>query len=154
MTSISAGSGAAREQGRSVVHKAVVVAALGAVLWSGAAEAAGNLTARANRLPPLVFDKELKPSVTTFELTTGTYYRLTVESKAGDEWQFAAPELFANSFVDQISIRDIEIHGVGSFGWIEFDADGAANIFFMPIRPGEYAFGVRGRTPVGKFVVK
>jgi len=134
--------------------KGIVAAALCAVLCAGSAEAAGNLTARATRLPPLVFDKELKPSVQSYELTTGTYYRLTVESKAGDEWQFAAPELFANSYVDQIAIRDIEIHGARSFGWIEFDADGAVNIYFIPIRPGEYGFGVRGRAPVGKFVVK
>jgi len=127
---------------------------LGFVLAGSAAEAAGNLATRATRLPPLVFDKELNPSVKSFELVTGTYYRLTIESKAGDEWQFAAPELFANSWVDQISIRDIEIHGVKTFGWIEFDADGAANVFFIPIRPGEYTFGVRGRQPVGKFVVK
>lgn len=116
--------------------------------------AAGNLTARATRLPPLVFDKELNPSVKSYELTTGTYYRLTVDSKAGDEWQFAAPDLFANSFIDQISIKDIEIHGARSLGWIEFDADGPVNIYFVPIRPGEYDFGVRGRTPAGKFVVK
>jgi hypothetical protein len=134
--------------------KGIVAAALCAVLCAGSAEAAGNLTARATRLPPLVFDKELKPSIQSYELTTGTYYRLTVESKAGDEWQFAAPELFANSFVDQIAIRDIEIHGARSLGWIEFDADGAVNIFFIPIRPGEYGFGVKGREAAGKFVVK
>lgn len=129
--------------------------ALGAgLLAADHALAAGNLTARATRLPPLVFDKELKPSVNSYELTTGTFYRLTVESKAGDEWQFAAPDLFANSFVDQISIKDIEIHGARSFGWIEFDDDGAANIYFIPVRPGEYDFGVRGRTPAGKFIVK
>lgn len=116
--------------------------------------AAGNLTARATRLPPLVFDKELNPSVESYELTTGTFYRLTVESKAGDEWQFSAPGLFANSFIDQISIKDIEIHGARSLGWIEFDDDGVAQIYFIPIRPGEYDFGVLGRTPAGKFVVK
>lgn len=132
----------------------VATAALGAVLLATAAEAAGNLTQRATRLPPLVFDKELSPSVKSYELTTGTYYRLTVESKAGDEWQFVAPELFANAFIDQISIKDIEIHGARNIGWIEFDADGAVNIYFIPIRPGEFDFGVRGRTPVGKFVVK
>ncbi len=153
MGSISAASGTARHEGAPMI-KGIVAAAVGAVVWAGSAEAAGNLTARATRLPPLVFDKEFKPSVQSYELTTGTYYRLTVESKAGDEWQFTAPELFANSYVEQISIRDIEIHGARSFGWIEFDADGAVNIFFIPIRPGEYGFGVRGREPVGKFVVK
>jgi hypothetical protein len=153
MRPISAASGAARQEGGAMI-RGIVAAALGAVIWAGSAEAAGNLTARATRLPPLVFDKELKPSIQSYELTTGTYYRLTVESKVGDEWQFAAPELFANSFVDQIAIRDIEIHGARSLGWIEFDADGAVNIFFIPIRPGEYGFGVKGREAAGKFVVK
>ncbi len=132
----------------------LAAATLAASLLATTAEAAGNLATRATRLPQLVFDKELKPSVRSIELETGKYYRLTIESKVGDEWQFAAPDLFANSWVDQIAIRDIEIHGVGSFGWIEFDADGSVNIFFIPIRPGEYPFGVRGHQPAGTFVVK
>lgn len=134
--------------------KGIVAAALGAVLWAGSAEAAGNLAARATRLPPLVIDKELNFSVKSYELTTGTYYRWTVESKAGDEFRLVAPDLFENSWVDQVSIRGIEVHGPSTIRGIEFDEDGAVSIYFIPIRPGEYGFGVRGREPAGKFVVK
>lgn len=134
--------------------RALVAALATLALVSTTAQAAGNLTARATRLPPLVIDKELGFSVKSYELATGTYYRWTVESKAGDEFQLVAPGLFENSWIDQISIGGIEIHGVPHVRGIEFDEDGTVSIYFIPIRPGEYGFGVKGRQPAGKFVVK
>lgn len=134
--------------------KRIAMAALGAALLAGSAEAAGNLTQRATRLPQLVIDKELNFSIKSYEVTTGTYYRWTIESKAGDEFMLVAPELFQNSWIDQVSIGGIEVHGAPTIRGIEFDEDGTVSIYFIPIRPGEYGFGVRGRQPAGKFVVK
>jgi hypothetical protein len=123
-------------------------------LGVGTGEAAGNLTARATRLPTLVVDKELNLSVKSYELSTGTYYRWTIESKAGDEVKIVAPGLFANSWIDQVAIKGIEVHGPATLQGIEFDEDGQASIYLIPIRPGEYPFGVEGRPPAGKLVVK
>lgn len=146
--------------GRSKDHatsKGLALAAALALVGSWAstdAEAAGNLTQRATRLPPLVIDKELGLSVKSYELTTGTYYRWTIESKAGDEFRVVAPDLFANAWLEQVSINDIEVHLLGAISGIEFDDDGKAELFFIPIRPGEYAFGINGRPLAGKFVVR
>lgn len=129
--------------------------ALGAgLLAADVALAAGNLTARATRLPTLVIDKDLNLSVKSYELSTGTYYRWTIESKAGDEFKIVAPGLFANSWIAQVSIKGIEVHGPATLQGIEFDEDGQASIYLIPIRPGEYAFGVEGRPLAGKLVVK
>lgn len=120
--------------------------------------AEGNLASRATRLDPLVLGADLSFSVKEFRLETGKYYRWRIESKGGEEFLVQSPGLFRNSWVNQVVIDDIEVKPVGGgiYG-IEFDDEGVADIWFVPIRPGEYdyyATGFESRGMIGKFIVK
>ena len=120
--------------------------------------AEGNLASRATRLDPLVLGADLSFSVKEFRLETGKYYRWRIESTGGEEFLVQSPGLFRNSWVNQIVINDIEVKPVGGgiYG-IEFDDEGVADVWFVPIRPGEYdyyATGFESRGMIGKFIVK
>lgn len=122
----------------------------------GSAYAAGNLATRPTRLE-LAIDKDLQFSKKEFQLETGKYYRLTIDSKAGDEVMFVAPDLFRNAWISQIVIAGIEVHPMGGIEGIEFDEDGKVDLYFVPIRPGDFTFALKGheaRGAVGKFVVR
>ncbi len=132
--------------------------ALAASLATLPALAEGNLASRATRLDPLVLGADLSFSVKEFRLETGKYYRWRIESKGGEEFLVQSPGLFRNSWVNQVVIDDIEVKPVGGgiYG-IEFDDEGVADIWFVPIRPGEYdyyATGFESRGMIGKFIVK
>ena len=54
-------------------------------------------------------------------------------------------------------IDDLEVHMSGGIYGVEFDDEGTIDIWFVPIRPGEYEYYARGyreRGMMGKFVVK
>jgi hypothetical protein len=128
-----------------------------ALLAAGPAGAEGNLASKPTKLAPLVMNKDLSMSVKQYELTTGKYYRWQVESKGGEEFQLRAPDLFRNSWVDQIVTNGIEVKPMGGVYGIEFDDPGATEIWFVPIRPGDYEFyvaGQRERGMLGKFIVR
>lgn len=134
------------------------IAAVFAVLGlTGQAQAEGNLASNATRLPDLMIDSEaLTFSETTFELETGKYYRLRIVHDGGEELAVMAPELFRNSWINQVVINDLEITPYGLYS-VEFDDEGTVDVWFVPIRPGEYKFwadGYEQRGLSGKFVVK
>lgn len=108
-----------------------------------AALAEGNLAKRATRLVPLQLDAAQGFSQTNYELETGTYYRWRVISDGREEYKLLAPELFRNSWIDQVSIDDKEVKPTGLYA-VEFDSDGKMDIWFLPIRPGKYRFYVEG----------
>ena len=56
---------------------------------------------------------------------------------------FQSHDLFRNSWISQIIVNEIEMHSAYPYG-IEFDDEGVADIWFVPIRPGRYEFGVKG----------
>lgn len=119
--------------------------------------AEGNLASRATRLPDMVIDSaELSLSVTQFELGTGKYYRWRIVHDGGEEFQIVAPDLFRNSWIDQVVIEDLEVQPMGLYA-IEFDDEGTIDIWFVPIRPGNYEFwidGYQNRGLAGTFVVR
>lgn len=139
---------------RSYVAAATLALAIAA---PGAAMAEGNLASNATRLPDMSIDtKTLAFSETTFELETGKYYRWRIVHDGGEELSIVAPELFRNSWLNQIVINDLEVK-TSSLYSVEFDDEGTIDIWFVPIRPGEYTFGAPGyesRGMVGKFIVK
>ena len=66
-----------------------------------------------------------------------------------------APELFRNSWINQVIVNDLEITPYGLYS-VEFDDEGTIDIWFVPIRPGEYQFwadGYEDRGLSGTFVV-
>lgn len=117
----------------------------------------GNLATRATRLPDMLIDSaELTLSVSRFEVETGKYYRWRIVHDGGEEFQILAPDLFRNSWLDQVVIEDLEVH-TNSIYAIEFDDEGTIDIWFVPIRPGNFDFwvsGYRDRGLAGTFVVR
>lgn len=119
--------------------------------------AEGNLASRATRLPDMEIDsRALSLSQTNFELETGTYYRWRIVHDGGEEFQILAPDLFRNSWINQVVIADLEVKPLGLHS-IEFDDEGTIDIWFVPIRPGNYDFWIAGyesRGLAGTFVVR
>ena len=131
---------------------ALVLAVTGAF-----AHAEGNLASNATRLPDMEIDSaELTLSVNEFELETGQYYRWSIVHDGGEEFQIVAPDLFRNSWINQVVINDLEVQPYGLYA-IEFDDEGRIDIWFVPIRPGNYDFWIAGyqeRGLAGTFIVR
>jgi hypothetical protein len=140
-----------------MTRQLAVAMALGSALHCAAASAEGNLAADATRLPDLTLDSAaLSMSWTETELETGKYYRWRIVHDGGEEFQIVAPDLFRNSWINQVVIEDLEVKPFGLHS-VEFDDEGTIDIWFVPIRPGNYAFGVAGfesRGMAGTFVVR
>lgn len=137
--------------------RTLAVLALATGLGASAVQAEGNLASNATRLPALEIDSaELSFSETEYQLETGKYYRWSIVHDGGEEMAVVAPELFRNSWINQVIINDLEITPYGLHS-VEFDDEGTIDIWFVPVRPGEYKFwadGYEGRGLLGKFVVR
>ena len=105
------------------------------------AEAKGKITKRAERLEEIKIDGADGFSVTEIELETGKFYRLRITSDGKDEYFFAATDFFNSVWFDQIVINDLEIKPSGIYG-LEFDDSGSIDLFFVPIRTGEFEFSI------------
>jgi len=132
--------------------------ALAATLALGApmARAEGNLAANGTDLKLEINTEDLTFSQNTWELETGKYYRIDITSDGNEEIAVVAPELWRNSWINQIVVNDLEVKSYGLYS-VEFDDAGTFNISFVPIRPGEYDIYVPGyenRGLKGKFIVK
>jgi hypothetical protein len=112
-----------------------------AVLLPRIALAKGNIASSPVRLPELRIDTvHLKYSQTSYALETGKYYFWTVSCDGEEEdVGFAAPELFANSWINQIVADDLDIH-TSTFSEIVFDDAASFQIQFVPLRPGRFDF--------------
>ncbi|APE31130.1 hypothetical protein BOX17_09290 [Halomonas aestuarii] len=120
------------------------------------ASAEGDPTRRADRLEPLVLDAVSGFSVTRYEVETGVYYRWRIASDGLEEYKLLAPELFKESWIDQVVIEEKEVKPFGLHA-VEFDDEGEIDIWFIPQRPGEYSYYVEGLETQGfsgVFVVK
>lgn len=126
-------------------------------LYASPVVAAGNLAARAERLPELKIDGAKGFSVTQYEIETGKFYRWRIVSDGRDEYKLRAPELMRNAWVEQVSIDDKEVKPMGGLYAVEFDDEGEIDVYFLPIRPGTYEYYVEGMKAdgmLGTFVVK
>lgn len=137
-----------------------ILIAFACIFWLGSTSsslAEGNLASRATRLPEMLIDSaELTLSETEFALETGKYYRWRITHDGGEEFQILAPDLFRNSWINQVVINDLEVQPNGLYA-IEFDDKGTIDVWFVPIRPGNFDFWIRGyrnRGLAGKFVVR
>ena len=123
---------------------------------SGPLFAEGNLASAPERLEPLVLDGEAwSMAPLTYTLETGKYYRWEIRSDGLEEFAVLAPELWRNSWIDQVVINNLEVKPMGLYS-VEFDDEGTIEIWFVPIRPGQYDFWVDGfevRGMLGHFEV-
>ena len=130
-------------------------AMLAAVTVAGPGLAEGNLASKPVDLADLDLTGALTMSQTEYLLETGIFYRLKISSDGMEEFAWMAPELFRNVWLDQVVVDDKEVKGSGIYS-LEFDAEGAFLITFVPIRPGRYEFWVDGyedRGMRGAFVI-
>jgi uncharacterized cupredoxin-like copper-binding protein len=136
---------------RAAAHLAALFLFCGAV--PGGAE--GNLASRPTDLPELLLKGDLTMSQTEYMLETGKFYRIHISSDGVEEFAWMSPELFRNSWVDQIVVNDLEVKTFGIYS-LEFDDEGTFVLTFVPIRPGRYDFWVDGyeeRGMKGAFMV-
>lgn len=133
----------------------IAAAALALMASSFPLLAEGNLASKPVDLPDLLLGGDLSMSQTEYVLETGQYYRINITSDGQEEFAWMAPELFRNSWVNQIVVNDLEVKAYGVYS-LEFDAEGTFELTFVPIRPGRYDFwvdGYEGRGMLGAFVV-
>lgn len=99
-------------------------------------------------------------SANTFELVTGDYYRLTINSDGGAEVLFTSPELFQNVWMNQIVAAGVEVKlwgAAAAVAGIEVGEGGPMTvaITFVPVRPGEYPFWIDEEAGIGgTFIVR
>jgi len=125
-------------------------------LQAGSALAEGNLAAAPDTLEPLMLNgAEWSMAPLEYTLETGKYYHLAITSDGLEEFAVMAPELWRNSWINQVVINDLEVTPMGLYS-VEFDDEGTIDIWFVPIRPGQYDFwvdGFEGRGMAGHFMV-
>jgi hypothetical protein len=134
-----------------------LAAAAALALAPATAIAEGNLAAEPTTLELFIDGRNLTFSNTEYQIETGKYYRWEMTSDGIEEVMIRAPDLFRNSWINQIIINDLEVHTSGAIYGIEFDDEGTVVLFFVPIRPGNYEFFVPGfeeRGLSGTFVVR
>ncbi len=119
--------------------------------------AAGNLASLPTELDLHVDGAALTFSQTEFELETGKYYKLVLSSDGLEQVDLKAPDLWENSWINQVEINDVDVYLKDSNFHIGFDNEGEAAIFFVPLRPGNYqlyADGFQERGLVATFIVR
>ncbi len=111
-----------------------------------AAIAEGFLVQRTERLPDLELGLGAAGygvSDHKYELVTGKGYRLWLKSTGAKECAFTAPEFFQNVWFRKIEINKVEMK-VQAVYEIEFEREGSAELFFTPIKPGNYEWVCEG----------
>lgn len=140
----------------SVRNSLAALSIVGLLLSGSPVLAAGNLAANGVKLELKIDTKNLKFSQNEFDLETGKYYRMDISVEDADDTAFMAPELWRNSWINQIVVNDLELKTQNPYS-LEWDDAGTFNVSFVPIRPGEYDFWIAGyedKGLKGKFVVK
>ncbi|MBS9478037.1 copper-binding protein [Ancylobacter radicis] len=139
------------------MHLAATLAATLAL--TGAAYAKGDLTLKPVELPELTVgtgNAGFGVSQTTYELETGKAYTLTVKSTGKKECAWQAPGLFQSIYLRKVEAGGMEIKAM-TLTELEFEEEGEAEMFFVPIKPGTFAWfckGMEERGMKGEFIVK
>lgn len=107
-------------------------------VWAG-----DDPTRRAERLEVLLLDAAKGFSVKEYIVQSGVYYRWRIESDGLEEYKLVAPDLFNESWIDQVVVEGLEVKPLGLRA-VEFDDAGVMDIWFVPVRPGIYEFAVEG----------
>jgi hypothetical protein len=123
------------------------------------ARAEGDLALRPERLPDMVLglgEAGFGVSQKDFTLSTGKAYRLKIRSTGEKECAWQAPQFTNFIWLRKVEVNKVEIKASHVYE-IEMEREGEAEIFFVPIRPGEYAWGCKGlesKGMAGRFIVK
>lgn len=115
-------------------------------MLSGTVIAQGDLTRKPIKLPDLVLGDEddfFSVSEKTYNLETGKAYKLKIVSSGMTEYALQAPEFFASIFLRKVEAGGMEIKAV-SLTELEFEQEGEAEIYFVPIKTGSFEFYMDG----------
>lgn len=140
------------------MFKKLVLAALTLTI-TATAQAEGFLVGRPARAPDLVIGLgdagfEWKQEAFTFE--TGKGYRMWIKSTGKKECAFEAREFFEHIWFRKMEINKVEVK-LATLHQLEFEQEGEAELFFTPIKPGEYTWvckGLEAKGLTGKIMVK
>jgi hypothetical protein len=125
-----------------IIWAAAVTAWL-TVPMSGNAHAQAGLLGGRTDLEPITLASGQPMTKAPYELTSGKYYRIAIQSDGSAELAISGAEFFRNMWVNEVVINDIEVRPLGVDS-IEFDDEGEATISFVPIRPGTFVLRVPG----------
>jgi hypothetical protein len=140
-------------------HKVILAVALMLGLGAAAARAEGDLSLKVTRLDQLVLgtgEAGFGVSKKTYDLVTGRGYSLMIKSTGAKECAWEAPEFANTIWLRKIEAGEVEIKA-SHLTELEFEREGEAEIFFVPIRPGNFPWrcrGLEGKGMAGAFVVK
>ena len=121
--------------------------------------AAGDLTRRTEALPDLLLGNEESDyamSHKEYQLETGKAYQLKIIASGLKEYAFQAPEFATSIYLRKVEAGGVEVKAV-TLTELEFEEEGEAEIFFVPIKPGKYRFyakGLEGKGMLGYFIVR
>jgi len=104
------------------------------------------LTRRPAKLPDLVLgteDNRYHLSEKEYNLETGKSYKLKIISSGQTEYALKAPGLFNSIFLRKVEAGDMEIKAA-TLKELEFEQEGEAEIYFVPIKPGKFEFFAEG----------
>lgn len=134
---------------------AIFTAAAGVLaLCPGESRAEGYLATKPIELEELVLGTNpigFDVSVKEYNLETGQAYSLVIKSSGFQEYAVVAPEFFDFIWLRKVEAGDMEIKA-NSIYELEFESEGEAEIFFVPIRPGTYEMYARGLKEKGTVV--
>lgn len=108
--------------------------------------AKGYLAVKPTELEELVIglgDTGFGISEKHYLMETGKSYKLEIKSTGYHECALEAPDFFNFIWLRKIEINNVEIKASHLYE-IEFEREGEAEIFFVPIKPGKYPFACRG----------
>jgi len=140
---------------RSAAAAALLFTAAGlAALCPGKSQAEGYLATQPEELEDLVLGTDpigFNVSVKEYNLETGKAYSLLIKSSGYQEYAIVAPEFFDFIWLRKVEAGGIEIKA-NSIYELEFESEGEAEIFFVPIRPGTYELYAKGLKEKGTVV--
>lgn len=123
------------------------------------AVADGFLASKPEKLPDLVIgtdDTGFGVSQKDFELNTGKAYKLKIVSTGKKECAWIAPEFTTAIWLRKVEVAKVEIKAT-HLSEVEMEDEGEAELFFVPIKPGDYKWscrGLEGKGVTGTFKVK
>ncbi len=114
----------------------------------------GYLAKKPKKLPELVLglgDAGYGVSHKDYSVETGKSYRLKIKSTGAKECALRSKSFFKSIWLRKVEAGDMEIKAP-TVTELEYENEGEAEIFFVPIKPGKYTLACAGLEEKGMAV--